>query len=132
MISHFFDVAITNSWVQYKCDCKALNIAVKDTEQYLDFRLHLAEELLDRSEDDGGSDNSLGYEPPTQRRLPQPERSVRRRGAVHMPEMMDVKHAQRCRKKGCKSKTYMRCTKCKMYLCIAKKRNCFKDYHRKK
>ncbi|CAB1327161.1 unnamed protein product [Coregonus sp. 'balchen'] len=49
------------------------------------------------------------YEPPSKMRIPQPEPSVRRLGAMHMPEMMDTKHAERCRNKGCKSKTYMRC-----------------------
>uniref|UniRef100_A0A3B3BDF5 Si:ch211-255f4.7 n=1 Tax=Oryzias melastigma TaxID=30732 RepID=A0A3B3BDF5_ORYME len=44
--------------------------------------------------------------------------SVRRLGARHMPEMMDIKHAERCRNMGCNGKTYIRCSK-----------SCFKDYH---
>ncbi|XP_063742520.1 piggyBac transposable element-derived protein 3-like [Eleginops maclovinus] len=133
VIAHFFDVAITNSWIQYKSDSNALKRPVKNTEQYLDFKLHLAEELLDSPELDGDSEDSEDgedYEPPTKVRIQQPEPSVRKVGAVHMPEMMDIKHAERCRNKGCKGKTYMRCTKCKMFLCITKKRNCFLKYHR--
>ncbi|XP_035985603.1 piggyBac transposable element-derived protein 3-like [Fundulus heteroclitus] len=130
VISHFFDVAITNSWIQYKSDSKALHRASKNTHQYLDFKLVLAEELLESPELDNSCEESEDeYEPPSKMRIPQPEPSVRRIGATHMPEMMDTKHAERCRNKGCKSKTYMRCTKCKMFLCIAKKRNCFQDYH---
>ncbi|KAK0131303.1 PiggyBac transposable element-derived protein 3 [Merluccius polli] len=131
VITHFFDVAITNSWIQYKSDSRVLNRLAKNTQQYLDFKLHLAEELLESPElDDSSEDSEEEYEPPTKMRIPQPEPSVRRLGATHMPEMMDIKHAERCRNKGCKSKTYMRCTKCKMFLWITKKRNCFLDYHR--
>ncbi|KAL6462745.1 hypothetical protein MHYP_G00291670 [Metynnis hypsauchen] len=132
VIGHFFDVAITNSWIQYKSDSKVLNRPAKETEQYLDFKLHLAEELLDLPElDNSASEESEEeYEPPVKMRIPQPESSVRKYGAMHMPEMVDCKHAERCRNKGCKSKTYMRCTKCKMFLCITKRRNCFLDYHR--
>ena len=132
VISHFFDVAITNSWIQYKSDSKAVKRTTKDTNQYLDFKLHLAEELmesLDSPEPDADEESDAEYEPPAKIRIPQPEQSVRRLGATHMPEMMDGKHAERCRNRGCKGKTYMRCGKCKMFLCSTKKKNCFKDYH---
>ncbi|XP_027137478.1 piggyBac transposable element-derived protein 3-like [Larimichthys crocea] len=130
VMTHFFDVAITNSWIQYKSDSKVLNRPAKNTQQYLDFKLHLAEELLDSlAFDDSSEDSEDEYQPPTKKRIPQPEPSVRRLGARHMPEMMDIKHAERCRNKGCNGKTYMRCTKCKMFLCITKKKSCFQDYH---
>ncbi|CAB1338832.1 unnamed protein product [Coregonus sp. 'balchen'] len=130
VISHFFDVAITNSWIQYQSDSKALHRPSKNTHQYLDFKLLLAEELLESPELENSCEESEDeYEPPSKMRIPQPEPSVRRLGAMHMPEMIDTKHAERCRNKGCKSKTYIRCTKCKMFLCITKKRNCFQDFH---
>lgn len=130
VVTHFFDVAITNAWIQYKSDSKALNRPAKNTQQYLDFKLHLAEELLDSpSFDDSSEDSEEEYQPPTKTRIPQPEPSVRRLGARHMPEMMDIKHAERCRNKGCNGKTYIRCTKCKMFLCVTKKKTCFQDCH---
>ncbi|XP_061832380.1 coiled-coil domain-containing protein 124-like isoform X1 [Nerophis lumbriciformis] len=70
------------------------------------------------------------YEPPIKKRIPQPEAWFRKFGAMHMPEMVDCSHAERCRNQGCKSKTYMRCISCRMFLCITKKRNCFLEYHR--
>lgn len=96
VMTHFFDVAITNAWIQYKSDSKAVNRLAKNTQQYLDFKLHLAEELLDTpSFDDNSEDSEEEYQPPTKTRIPQPEPSVRRLGARHMPEMMDIKHAER-------------------------------------
>uniref|UniRef100_A0A3Q1C1W7 PiggyBac transposable element-derived protein domain-containing protein n=1 Tax=Amphiprion ocellaris TaxID=80972 RepID=A0A3Q1C1W7_AMPOC len=107
VMTHFFDVAITSAWIQYKSD-----------------------KLLDSlSFDDSSEDSEEEYQPPTKMRIPQPEPSVRKLGARDMPEMMDIKHAERCRNKGCNGKTYIRCTKCKMLLCITKKKTCFQDYH---
>ncbi|CAJ1081222.1 piggyBac transposable element-derived protein 3-like isoform X2 [Xyrichtys novacula] len=130
VMTHFFDVAITNALVQYKSDSKVLNRPAKNTQQYLDFKLHLAEELMDSASfEDSSEDSEEEYQPPAKTRLPQPEPSVRRLGSRHMPEMMDIKHAVRCRNKGCNGKTFIRCTKCKMFLCITKQKTCFKDYH---
>ncbi|KAE8278218.1 hypothetical protein D5F01_LYC23708 [Larimichthys crocea] len=89
VMMYFFEVAITNAWIQYKSDSKVLNRPAKNTQQYLDFKLHLGEELLDSPPLD---------EPPTKTRIPQPEPSVRRLEARHMPDMMDIKHAERYRR----------------------------------
>uniref|UniRef100_A0A3B4T941 PiggyBac transposable element-derived protein domain-containing protein n=1 Tax=Seriola dumerili TaxID=41447 RepID=A0A3B4T941_SERDU len=80
VITHYFDVAITNSWIQYKSNSKVLNRPAKNTEQYLDFKLHLAEELLDSPElNDSSEDSEEEYKPPTKMRIPQPECSQLRR-----------------------------------------------------
>ncbi|CAG5993253.1 unnamed protein product [Menidia menidia] len=108
VVTHFFDVAITNAWIQYSSDSTALNRTAKNTERYLDLKLHLAEEPMESPAfDDSSEDSEEEYRPPSKTRIPQPEPSVRRVGAIHMPEMMDIKHAERCRIKGCNDKTYM-------------------------
>lgn len=130
VIAHFFDVAITNSWIQYKRDCEALQRPVKNIHQYLDFKIQLAEELIEFStEEESEEENDEDYVPPTKKRIPQPDHTTRKFGALHLPEMLDIKHGERCRKMGCKGKTYVRCSKCKMFLCLTKKKSCFKEYH---
>ncbi|KAL6463742.1 hypothetical protein MHYP_G00281330 [Metynnis hypsauchen] len=76
--------------IQYKSDSKVLNRPAKETEQYLDFKLHLAEELLDLPElyNSASEESEEEYEPPVKMRIPQPESSVRKYGAMHMPEMI--------------------------------------------
>ncbi|KAL6461600.1 hypothetical protein MHYP_G00297440 [Metynnis hypsauchen] len=46
---------LTDSWIQYKSESKVLNRTAKETDQYLDFKLHLAEELLDLPELDNST-----------------------------------------------------------------------------
>ncbi|GAA6217476.1 piggyBac transposable element-derived protein 3-like [Lates japonicus] len=111
-VFHFFDLAITNSWLQYKSDCQFLG---KKPLKFLDFELLLGEELITRA----------------QAGKMQPNAALRHYGAIHLPEMVDETHASRCRRSGCKSKIYVMCTKCKVFLCVSKKGNCFLKYHTK-
>ncbi|TNN64834.1 hypothetical protein EYF80_024925 [Liparis tanakae] len=73
---------------------KALHRPAKKTQQYLGFKMQLAEDLLDCPEqlDDSSEDSEEEYAPPTRMRILQPEKSVRGRGARHTSEMMDIKH----------------------------------------
>ncbi|KAJ8417458.1 hypothetical protein AAFF_G00286850 [Aldrovandia affinis] len=82
VICHFFDVAITNSWIQYKSDSKALNRPAKDTQQYLEFKLHLAEELMDKTKPENSTCEEEEYEPAMKMRIPQPEKSFHRSATV--------------------------------------------------
>ncbi|KAL4142153.1 hypothetical protein QTP88_004670 [Uroleucon formosanum] len=46
MVFHAVDMAITNSWLEYYLDCKNLNIPNKDRMDLLEFRLRLADNLI--------------------------------------------------------------------------------------
>ncbi|XP_048860909.1 piggyBac transposable element-derived protein 3-like [Brienomyrus brachyistius] len=138
-ILHFFDLAATNSWIEYRIDHETNGRLEKDRLQYLEFKLLLAEDLIAQAQcgqgqefDEVVSDVSTDdeYIPPKRRSVePQPNDSLKKYGAIHMPKMVEAAHASRCRRAGCNGKTYVKCTKCNMFLCIAKGKNCFLAYH---
>lgn len=142
-IMHFFDLAATNSWIQYRSDHQASGRPEKERMQYFDFKLLLAEEMLSQAQ--GGADNHVEdvangkedevspygdeeYFPKRKRRSvePQPKKEVKKYGALHLPKMVDAANSSRCRREGCNWKTFL---KCNMFLCVSKTKNCFLMYH---
>ncbi|XP_071058880.1 zinc finger protein 572-like [Pseudochaenichthys georgianus] len=58
-----------------------------------------------------------------------PHVSVRRRANAHLPEMISLKNAARCRLAGCTGRTRVRCVTCKVFLCLQGDRNCYTAFH---
>jgi len=56
------------------------------------------------------------------------EDAVRLDGTNHWPEPMG-KIPKCCRVKGCKLRSLIRCSKCKVFLCMKANSNCFLTYH---
>ena len=133
-IMHFIDLAVVNSWFQYRGDEKAKGSARRDILQLIDFRLeiaqtylaahaeHLADEPGDDSDEDDASSRRRGCV------VPLPPTALRLSQAKHLPEMTSG-HSMRCRNKGCVAKTKVRCVSCKVFLCLVGERNCFHDFH---
>ncbi len=60
--------------------------------------------------------------------VPVPEDAVRLDRINHWPEP-EGKIPKCCRLKGCKLRSLIRCSKCKVYLCLKANANCFMQYH---
>ena len=57
-----------------------------------------------------------------------PVDAVRLDGSNHFPENVAAV-PRMCKVKDCKKRSVFWCTKCKVYLCLNKDRNCFLNYH---
>ena len=57
---HFFDLAATNSWIQYRADHKASGKPEKESLQYLDIKLLLAEQMIAQAQ--GGRGQQVASE----------------------------------------------------------------------
>uniref|UniRef100_A0A3B4A5J0 PiggyBac transposable element-derived protein domain-containing protein n=1 Tax=Periophthalmus magnuspinnatus TaxID=409849 RepID=A0A3B4A5J0_9GOBI len=81
VIFHFFDVAISNAWLQYK-DCQLLG---KKPLKFLDFKIVLGESMISQAQGGilGESEESDGdYTPPRQKWKPKPNEALRHYGIV--------------------------------------------------
>lgn len=58
---HFIDLAVVNSWLLYKQDLKRKNTPEKKIPQLLDFRITLAHELLNSTQEDDNQDSADEY-----------------------------------------------------------------------
>ena len=110
------------SWLQYLQDSQVLQRAAKNTLQYMEFKLLLAEELTQgqtcQQDMNDSSDEEFTLE--IKKKKPHPDERIRKYGAVHLPEMVNSPRPFRCRMPGCNSKMYTRCVKCYMSLCVFK------------
>uniref|UniRef100_A0A034WM56 PiggyBac transposable element-derived protein domain-containing protein n=1 Tax=Bactrocera dorsalis TaxID=27457 RepID=A0A034WM56_BACDO len=140
VIIHFIDLACCNAWMEYRNFCREIRMPPKAIHDLLSFRLALAEALVaDQTNTSvewcsGSESGDVDLTPPSERYRPadQPCPEKRLDGINHWPEESGLKSARMCRRKECKSRTRTRCTKCDVYLCFSKKKNCFTIYHTKK
>nr|XP_027217459.1 piggyBac transposable element-derived protein 2-like [Penaeus vannamei] len=142
VVLHVLDVVTANCWLEYRKDMES------KPKQYLDFKLILADQLMsgdffDHATDSQSiSDASLSSvdcidsetEPPLkaakQGLTPLPNRAERKKGASHLPIVIDGKNSfRRCRREGCKNRTRTLCSQCNVFLCNYAKRNCFLEFH---
>lgn len=139
MICHGLDLAIVNSWLEYKIDAEKILLPRKCTMDLLKFRTSIVNHFIlvgqpavERRK--RGRPAHLEEQPPVKKRGLQqvrPPKEVVLDKVDHLPQM-DVKpDSTRCKKPGCKGKTHFFCIKCSIHLCLTSKRNCFLDFHSK-
>lgn len=134
---HFLDLALVNSWRQYKNDCISNNCC-KDMMSLLDFRLDVASALScvpDKARTEIEDDDPLSslVSPHREGRFYRPANEPtaikRYDGYEHFPTSDDIRAPRSCRLATCKSRSKIRCMKCDVYLCLSRDKNCFKTYH---
>lgn len=132
MISPALDLAVANSWLQYKEDANNIGIQKNKIIDLYTFRDTIATSLLAKPRSRGRPSHtdpgpSTSYTVPTVR----PPTDLRYDNYDHFPEFDDRSHSSRCKYEKCQKKNKFFCTKCKAALCIVKDRNCFIEYHTK-
>ncbi|KAL7880514.1 hypothetical protein SRHO_G00027680 [Serrasalmus rhombeus] len=141
MITHAFDMAVVNSWLEYRLDAKRANIQTKDIQDLLHFKMNVAQCLVRVHKTVAAKRGrpSMSPEPQNvpQRPVCRPFQDVRPLPEVqydmvdHMPNYDEKKEATRCKMPKCTGKTHVFCDKCNIHLCFVPQRNCFKAAHRK-
>ncbi|KAH9359624.1 hypothetical protein HPB48_021613 [Haemaphysalis longicornis] len=46
VFAHFLDLAVANSWIEYRNDCKLMDVAAKDMLDQFEFKNRIAETLI--------------------------------------------------------------------------------------
>ncbi|TWW60991.1 hypothetical protein D4764_05G0010810 [Takifugu flavidus] len=107
------DLALANSWLLYHKDLTTCGAPRKSIMQFLEFRMEVARTFLAQhhsQEDDadfpelseGEDDSTQGKKCPV---MAVPHVSVRRKTNAHLPELISLKNAARCRAAGCTGRT---------------------------
>lgn len=136
MMMHAVDLAVTNSWLEYRGDALKAGIPLKRQMDLLAFRTNISEHLVYVNQTvrkKRGRPSLEELEEVTtkarKREQVRPSKAVRTDAVDHLPDVDSQKEASRCKEKGCKGKTHVFCTKCKVHLCLLSYRNCFKSFH---
>ncbi|XP_068084155.1 piggyBac transposable element-derived protein 3-like [Anabrus simplex] len=137
LIFHIIDFAIVCSWLEYKRDCTAVGVPVKNVLDLLHFRMRIAESLVKAGKPQSKkrgrpscAESQPKSNPKRSKEEQRPIPEVRQDLVDHMPHLDGNKEGKRCKNKLCNQKTHSYCDKCMVHLCIKKDRNCFVDFHR--
>jgi len=136
VIFHLVDLAICNSWVEYKKRCIDCGRLKKEIMDLMSFRDEVCDGLLMANKSICFSEDNLNTSTssraacvPPARATSCPSTAVRLDEHAHWPQLLDQKNASRCANPLCHKKSKFACMKCKKVLCIKQDSNCFYDYH---
>lgn len=142
LIFHFFDFAAAAAWLIYRKEAQLLERPKKDTLDYLDFKIEIANALIyftpasqqihmyEECNSDSDISDVEEVVIPKRKYVPQPPVQLRTAMAGHLPIIDEENTNHRCRMPGCKAKkARVYCSTCKMHLCLVTGRNCYKRYH---
>lgn len=117
MLMHFtpaLDLAFANNLLLYRKDLTVCDTP-KNIMQFLEFHMEVAMTFLAQHDNDNSDFSEREDDPDILvqgKKRPVkavPHVSVRRRANAHLPEVVNLKDAVRCRAKGCSGKTRVQC-----------------------
>ena len=137
------NLCVVNAWLLYRRDCKSFDVPQNRQKDLFAFRVSIADALCEHNKDLlpvlrgqptrkhrrdtlGGAQTSLTMS--SSSRAPHPYEESRKDGCGHWP-VVEAKR-QRCKNGNCSGKPVFKCSKCKIYLCLNSKVNCFLEYHK--
>ena len=137
IIFHLVDLALANSWLEYREKQQQIGTSPRKIYDLLQFRSIVAETLMKaevnrrpgRPRTSASPDLQEGA-PPEKRSVPaiRPIPDVRYDGVHHWPQHLDGL-GQHCKMEQCTGRSRIKCTKCDVFLWLMKERNCFKAFH---
>ncbi|XP_072400321.1 uncharacterized protein [Diabrotica undecimpunctata] len=128
MFAYILDVCVTNAWLLYRIDCKALNIKFTPLKK---FRLEIAKALCQVGKGSRRRRPSLCQAGFPKIRCPVVERPndlARLDSYAYWPIHTTKGRCRYCIKGTCR----LKCKKCDARLCLTEEKNCFKAFHQNK
>lgn len=130
---HLLELVIVNAWFLHKRSCSERG--VKPELGLAQFRTEIGVALCKYGQPITSSRGQSRNEVEVQLQLKQkkgptataPPKDVRLDQTLHWALFCDT--CQRCKLPGCGAKTFSKCTKCDVHLCLHNKKNCFVTYH---
>lgn len=135
MMNHAIDMAVVNSWIEYRRDADKIGIPKNKQLDLIHFRQEIAEALIlahqlpVRKRGRPSRDSPSPELHPKRARVLVPVQDMRYDNLGHIPEFQDIKNNQRCKNGICQKKSFVRCIKCNVPLCITRENNRFKEFH---
>jgi len=140
IMTHCIDMALANSWLEYKKDCEILQVKKTKILDLLHFRQHVGEALIlsnktSSSQKKRGRPSKQAQNQLQPKRLYRPEsvpvEEMRWDKIDHFPVFDEKPNTSRCKYLFCKQKSSVLCSKCNVHLCFMRGRNCYIDFHSK-
>ncbi|GBO18512.1 PiggyBac transposable element-derived protein 2 [Araneus ventricosus] len=130
---HLIDLAIINAWILYKEVSLQKDPKAKVLNQKL-FRTEVAEIFCKMGKSGalkrGRPSNEVQRQLETKKKCPRvvvPPKDLRQDAVDHWPNWNGKRN--RCKMPGCNGFTYVSCTKCLVFLCFNKDKNCYQNFH---
>lgn len=141
LIFHAMDMAVCNSWLEYKRDCQRRGVEKKHVLDLLHFKMEIGNGLVKsgkvsnerrsrgRPSLQEDQENIISHR--REKFEVRPAKCVRLDTVDHLPIHSGQTGPGRCKQAGCSGRSHFICQKCHVHLCLGKNRNCFTTFHLK-